>query len=172
MTERASGKRDFDELERRRMKAVKLFQQGLSQAEVARRLNVARESVRRWWNRLAAHGSSEGLKRASRPGRKPRLTDAQLKQLRTILRAGPAKSGFAEGSWTLKRIAKTIAERFGVDYHVRHISWILRNKLDWSLRRSPGAKTPIGGSEDSPSTRREKQPKQKRATRDPRSRKR
>ena len=93
MAERASGKRDFDELERRRMKAVKLLQRGLSQAEVARRLNVARESVRRWWNRFAAHGSVEGLKKASRPGRKPRLTDAQLKQLRTILRAGPAKSG-------------------------------------------------------------------------------
>jgi len=56
---RTSGKRDFDELERRRMKAVKLFQQGLSQAEVARRLKVTRESVRRWWNQFAARGSRE-----------------------------------------------------------------------------------------------------------------
>jgi transposase len=164
------GKRDFDELERRRMKAVKLFQQGLSQAEVARRLKVARESVRRWWNQFAAHGSSEGLKKAGRAGRKPRLTAAQLKQLRTILRVGAVKSGFAEGSWTLKRIAKTIAERFGVDYHVRHVSWILRNKLGWSLQRSAAAvqrpKKTTGGPEKS------SQATRKGTKRDPRSRKR
>jgi transposase len=163
MTEKASGKRNFDELERRRMKAVKLFQQGLSQAEVARRLNVARESVRRWWNQFAAHGSGEALRKAERPGRKPRLTDAQLKQLRTMLRAGPTKSGFSDRSWTLKTIAEAIAARFGVDYHVRYVSWLLRNKLAWSLQRKVVAARVA---------KKRAQPKRKRAGRHPRSRKR
>lgn len=169
MSEGESGKRDFDELEQRRMKAVKLFQKGLSQAEVARRLKVTRESVRRWWNRFATRGSGEELKKAARAGRKPRLTEVQLKQLRAMLRAGPAKSGFAELSWTLKRIAKAIAARFGVAYHVRHVSWILRTKLGWSLQGSaPTVRRPrktIGGLVKS------SQPKRERTKRDPRLRK-
>jgi len=167
---RTSGKRDFDELERRRMKAVKLFQQGLSQAEVARRLKVTRESVRRWWNQFAARGSREGLKKAARVGRKPRLTEAQWKQLRAMLRAGPVKCGFAEPSWTLQRIAEAIGARFGVNYHARYVSWILRNKLGWSLQRSAATvkrpKKTIGGPEKG------SQPQCKRAKRQPRSRKR
>ena len=165
MSEGTSEKRDFDELERRRMKAVTLFEQGLSQAEVARRLNVARESVRRWWNQYTVHGSGEALKKAGRAGRKPRLTEAQLKQLSAILRAGPSKSGFAERSWTLQRIAEAIAARFGVNYHVRYVSWILRDKLGWSLRRSAGVKKTIGGPEES------SQPKRKRTKRSPGARK-
>ena len=41
-------KRDFNSLERRRMKAAKLLDQGLSEAEVARRVGVHRQSVNRF----------------------------------------------------------------------------------------------------------------------------
>ena len=44
----ADVRRDFDGLERRRMQAVRLMQQSVSQSEVARRLDVHRQSVIRW----------------------------------------------------------------------------------------------------------------------------
>ena len=44
----ADVRRDFDGLERRRMQAVRLMQQSVSQSEVARRLGVHRQSVIRW----------------------------------------------------------------------------------------------------------------------------
>jgi len=110
------------------MKAAKLLSQGLSQAEVARCLNVSRESVRRWSNQIAQHGA-EGLKRAGLAGRRPRLSVEELVKLGRILRAGAKKAGFPTGSWTLDRIAQVIREQFRVEYHSRHVSWILRHKV-------------------------------------------
>jgi transposase len=137
MSEGTPRKRDFDELERRRIKAARLLKEGLSQAEVARRLDVSRESVRRWSNRLAIHGSDKGLKKAGSAGRKSVLTADQLNTLKSILRSGSAKAGYdPPDSWTLKRIAEVIERTFGVRYHVRHVSWVIRKKLGWALDRS------------------------------------
>jgi transposase len=130
-------KRDFAKLESRRLKAAEMLGQGLSQAEVARKLEVSRESVRRWQDQINA-GGQQGLKKAGRAGRKPRLQAADCKQLEAILKEGPEKSGYPTGLWTLERIAAVIHERFGVDYHVGHVWRILRGKLGWSCQRPIG----------------------------------
>jgi transposase len=152
MKKGASRKRDFDKLERRRMKAARLLQKGLSQAEVGRRLKVSRESVRRWWNRMVVHGSMEALKKVSEAGRKARLSGEQLSSLKSILRAGPAKSGFPDGSWTLKRVADVIEKNFGVRYHTGHVSWIIRNRLGATLQ---------GGTRGAPPKKRSRNRKRK-----------
>ena len=72
--------RDFDELERRRLKAAKLFDRGLSQGEVSRRLGVHRQSISRWHQAWTKQGTKALLK-AGRAGRKPRLLASQLEQL-------------------------------------------------------------------------------------------
>ena len=107
MSPGAAQKRDFDELERRRMTAARLLNRGISQAEVARRVKVSRESVRRWWNHIRQHGSA-GLRKVGPAGRKPGLSGEDLRRLESILRAGPEKSGFANGLWTLDRIVEVI----------------------------------------------------------------
>lgn len=129
-----AAKRDFDQLERRRRQAAKLLDRGLSQAEVARRVKVSRESVRRWANRI---GAGEGLKKAGRAGRIARLGRAELEKLEQVLVAGPEKSGFPNGLWTLDRIAEVVRKQFGVKYHAGHVWWILRRKMGWSPRGSP-----------------------------------
>ena len=59
-------RRDRVELEQRRMTAARLLERGQSEAEVARRLGVSRQSVNRWprpWprgTRGAAAGSTGG----------------------------------------------------------------------------------------------------------------
>jgi putative transposase len=120
------------------MEAATLLDRGLSQAEVARRVKVSRESVRRWWNQMAAHGGSKALRKAGRAGRRPRLQAADVQKLETILRAGPEQSGFPNGLWTLERIAEVIRDQFGVEYHAAHVWWILRRKLGWSCQRPIG----------------------------------
>src|SRR5229473_1801091 len=55
----AGVKRNFEGLERRRMAAARLLQQGVSQAEVARRLGVHRQSVIRWVRELRRPGRAE-----------------------------------------------------------------------------------------------------------------
>lgn len=138
MSPRAAKRRDFDQLERRRRQAAKLLDRGLSQAEVARRVKVSRESVRRWANRIAAGGAGEGLKKAGRAGRSARLGPAELEQLEQILLAGPEKSGFPNSLWTLDRIAEVVQKQFGVKYHAGHVWWILRRKMGWSCQRPVG----------------------------------
>src|SRR3954466_9068107 len=117
MSPRAFQRRDFDELERRRMRGARLLHRGISQAEVARQVKVSRESVRRWANRMAQEGAAAALRKAGCAGRKPRLSEKQLQQLEARLREGAEKAGFPNGLWTLERVAGVIREQFGGEYH-------------------------------------------------------
>src|SRR5580658_9352432 len=62
----AGVKRDFAALEKRRLKAFKLLDEGLPQAEAARRVGVHRQSVSRWARAAKAKGKT-ALLRAGRP---------------------------------------------------------------------------------------------------------
>ena len=47
-----SKTRDFDAMQKRRMRAANLLQRGFTQAQVAAELGVSRQSVSRWPRRL------------------------------------------------------------------------------------------------------------------------
>jgi transposase len=135
---RARGKKlDLLEMEQRRKSAAKLLERGLRQAEVARRVGVSRESVRRWANRIAVDGV-EGLKTPGRTGRKAELSAGDLQQLALTLQQGPEKAGYPNGLWTLERVAAVIERSFGIRYHPGHVWKILRLKLRWSCQRPVG----------------------------------
>ena len=116
---------------------AKLLNRGLRQAEVARRLGVSRESVRRWANRIAVNGVG-GLKTPGRTGRRAELTAADLRKLAEMLIRGPEKAGYPNGLWTLNRVAAVIQRTFGVKYHRGHVWKILEGKLHWSCQRPVG----------------------------------
>jgi len=107
-------------LEQRRHKAVALREQGLTQAEIARRLNTTPRSVRRW---LRAHrdGGRDALAAKPAPGRPSHLTQRQRRGLVQCLLRGARQAGFATDLWTCPRIAQVIAQRYGVHYHVAAI---------------------------------------------------
>ena len=123
----------LERLERRRMRAAELFEQGLLQVEVAEKLRVSRQSVHRWheaWQR----GGKEALRSAGRKGPEPRLSQGQLEELNTALLAGPGQFGFSTQLWTLSRIAQVIRRLFGVRYHPRHV-WRILRRMGWSCQR-------------------------------------
>lgn len=132
-------KRDFQALELRRLKAARLFEQGVSQAEVARRCSVSRESARRWHAQWESAGKA-GLKKAGRAGRKPRLGPSQLEALRRGLKEGPEVLGYGTGLWTTWRVADLIERQTGLKYHPGHVWRILRS-LGWSCQRPTGRAT-------------------------------
>jgi len=129
-------KRDFDQLERRRLKAANLFDRGLSQAEVARRLNVHRQSVSRWYQSWQEQGL-KALRKAGRAGRRPRLQARQLEQLRQGLQTGPEALGYGTSLWTTWRVADLIERQTGQRFHPGHVWRILRG-LGWSCQRPTG----------------------------------
>jgi transposase len=130
-----SKRRDYERMEERRLKGALLLAEGVSQAEVARRLDVKRQSVHEWVKIIETQGE-KGLVRVP-AGRKPRLNAVQLMQLGELLKAGPQAHGYARALWTTERIARLIHRQFGVRYHRDHIGRLL-GQMGWSCQRPTG----------------------------------
>ena len=126
-------RRDFGGLERRRMRAVRLFERGETQSAVARRLDVSRTTAMRWAQLWEQQGR-EGLRAAGRAGRKPRLSEEQLQQVEEVLLGGPRGSGYPTEYWTLSRVAEVIEQLTEVRYHPGHV-WRVLRKLGWSRQK-------------------------------------
>ena len=133
VTGRVAPRRDFKAMQERRRQAARLFGQGVSQAEVARRLEVSRQSVSRWYADWS-EGGAAALKGAGRAGRLPKLTTAQLRSVDRALRKGPLAHGYDTELWTLARVAEVIQATTGVRYHPGHV-WRVLKQLGWSRQR-------------------------------------
>ena len=84
-------RRDFTELEQRRLRGARLLEKGVMQSQVARQVGVHRQSVSRWAQQLEQEGRS-GLKQAGRAGRKPRLSARDLERIeRSAARTGSVR---------------------------------------------------------------------------------
>jgi hypothetical protein len=69
---------------------------------------------------------------SDRPER--RLSQAQLRELQTVLEAGPAAWGWDEDQcWTLARIAEVVRRRFGVGYTLAGLDLLL-HRIGWSVQ--------------------------------------
>jgi transposase len=122
-----------EELERRRLRAVALLEQGLMPVEVARRVGVDRRSVRRWKAAFRKAGEA-GVAARPPPGRPARLSPAQKRKLERVLLKGAQAAGFDTDLWTCPRVAWVIEEHFGVGYHVDHVGRLL-HALGWSAQK-------------------------------------
>lgn len=121
------------ELEVRRRLAVGMLAKGKTIREVAELLGASESSVKRW-KAAWAKGGVDALAAKPHPGRPPRLSTAQFRQLVNILLRGPIAAGYATDLWTCPRVAQVIAKRFGVKYHDAHV-WKLLRKLNWSCQK-------------------------------------
>jgi transposase len=126
-------KRDHAAMERRRLKAVALFEKGLGASAVARRLGVRRQSAHAWKRRWQQEGRA-GLQSKGPAGPKSRLNPAQEEALTQAILDGPTAAGYATAVWTLPRIAVLIRQRHGVEYHPGHV-WHLLDRLGFSCQR-------------------------------------
>lgn len=121
------------ELEQRRRLAAELLRRGVRPAEVARWVDSSRQSVMRW-SQLLEHDGLRGLRRASRIGRPPVLTDRQLDQLARRLKAGSLAAGYVTEMWTLQRIGALIQREFRARLSASSV-WRTLQRMGWSLQR-------------------------------------
>ena len=127
----ASAKKHAD-MQKRRLRAAKLFEDGLSPAEVARRLKVSRQSATRWRKLLKDNGT-QGLRSKGVAGRKPALSREHKRELAATLKKGPLAAGYRTDLWTLPRVAALIRAKFGVRYHSGHC-WHLLRRMGFSCQ--------------------------------------
>lgn len=118
------------------MQAARLLQQGVSEAEVARRVGAHRQSVNRWAKQLAS-GGRRALKRAARTGRPRQLSAADLRRIERGLRRGPEALGYRTGLWTAWRVADLIERTCGVTYSTVH-AWRILRAVGWTPQRPAG----------------------------------
>jgi len=120
-------------LEMRRMIGGKMLQEGRGVREVSRLLGVSPSTVSRWKKDLEA-GGLEALRAKPHPGRSPKLSAAQKKELEGILLKGAQAAGFPTDLWTLERVALVIERAFGVRYHPRYV-WHILVGMGWSAQK-------------------------------------
>jgi len=117
-----------------RLHGVLLVAQGLTCPAVARVLGDAPRTVEYWVQRFEAHGFA-GLAEGARPGRPPRLTDAQLAEVQQALRQTPGEAGvWAGGVWDGKTLSAFLRARFAVSLQVRQCQRLVR-QLGFRLRK-------------------------------------
>ena len=114
-----------------RERAVELFEKGSTQAELARQLEVSRVTAMKW-QRIWQDSGRDGLLIPGRPGRKPRLTETEMVQIRRALQATPRDSGVPADTWSLDSVVALIEKETRVRYHPRHISRLLR-RMGWVI---------------------------------------
>src|SRR5256885_4931949 len=108
----AGVRRDFARLEARRLRAATLLKQGVSEAEVARKVGVHRQSVNRWARQLLVGGRAS-LKFPGRAGRKPKLTAVQMRRIERGLKRGPEALGFDTTLWTAWPVRELVQGELG-----------------------------------------------------------
>jgi transposase len=119
-----------EELQRRRLRAVELVEQGESPEDVARFLGCGRSSVYTWVK--LAKRSLGALAARPHPGPSPRLSDGQLAELEPLLLQGAKAHGFRTELWTAARAAELIERHFQVRFHPEHVRKILKRRLNWT----------------------------------------
>ncbi|MBI4720211.1 MAG: transposase [Chitinivibrionia bacterium] len=124
-------------LEKRRLKAVTLLNQGLLPGEIARRLGADRRSVHRWLLAYRTDGVN-GLAPVPAPGRPPKLSLKNRQKLGRMLLKGAGTFGYSTDVWTSTRVVDLIRRHFRVAYHANHVSRLLR-----SLGFSPQKRHPV-----------------------------
>ena len=109
--------------------AADLFEQGATQAEVARRIGVSRVTALQWHRIWRTRGRTGLLTRARR-GRRPKLDSSQLATIDAALLRSPRSWGYALDDWSLSAIAALIRKLTGVVHHPRHVGRLLR-RMGW-----------------------------------------
>ena len=108
------------------------MERGEDRAVIARILGVSAVSLSRWMK--AARAGTLGAKPT--PGRPPRLTDADIRELEVLLGQGAVAHGWHNEFWTARRVREVIRRRFGVSYNPGHVARLLKERLGWTPQRT------------------------------------
>ena len=97
----------------RRLLAIALALEGASRVEAARQTGMDRQTLRDWVHRFNATGG-DGLISRPPPGRTPKLTKAQMTELRQLVINGPDPKIHKVVRWRCIDLCAEVARRFSV----------------------------------------------------------
>jgi transposase len=92
-------------------------------------------TVSNWIWRINKTGDIESLRSKKQPGRPPRLSEEQRKELITVIQESPEKHGITSNVWDGKSLSAYIDKRYGVIMKTRTCQRLFR-QLGFTLRRA------------------------------------
>jgi transposase len=126
---RAAAARTADAKQTRRILAIAMVLDGHSRRLAAQAGGMDRQTLRDWVIRYNADGLA-GLADRPRPGRQPRLTEAQRCEVAEWVESGPLKTDGVV-RWRCADLRDRIAAKFHVHLHERSVGKLLK-KLNFS----------------------------------------
>jgi transposase len=114
-----------DVAQSRRLLAIAMVLDGDSREDAARQAGMDRQTLRDWVHRFNDLGV-DGLISRCAPGPTPKLTAAQMQELRALVIAGPDPAVHHVARWRCVDLRDEVARRFGVTVQERAIGKWLR----------------------------------------------
>jgi transposase len=127
---RGLARRSKDARQSRRLLSLAAVRDGMDRSEAAKIGGMDRQTLRDWVHRFNVMGP-DGLLDNWTSGPKPRLLPDQMAEFARIVETGPDRKVDGVVRWRRIDLKRVIAERFGVDYHVRYVGKLLK-KLGFS----------------------------------------
>lgn len=118
----------------KRIHALLHLASGTTIAAVAELLNLGEQTVRDSLAALLQRGLASLVYRQA-PGRPPKLTKTQRRELADLITAGPEAAGYATGCWTAVLLQDLIGRRFGVADHPHYLCQLLKT-LGFSFQKA------------------------------------
>lgn len=118
----------------KRILAIFALRDSNSPEHVAALLHVSVDAVLDWARQFLCYRLS-GLKDKKSPGRKPKLTKSQKRELAALIDAGPTANGFSSACWRSPMIQHLIQQRFSVFYSVHYVCQLLKS-LGFSYQKA------------------------------------
>jgi transposase len=112
------------EKEKRRLKAGKLFEKGITQAKIAQKMKVSHTAALLWYQAWEKEGLG-GLKSKGKSGPEPQLAEEDRKKVRAAIIKGASKFGYDSDLWTLDRVAAVIKKLTKIKFKRTHTWEIL-----------------------------------------------
>ena len=117
--------RSRDAAQSRRLLAIAMVLDGSSREDAARQAGMDRQTLRDWVHRYNELGAA-GLVSRRAPGPAPKLSAAQMQELRELVIAGPDPKLHHVVRWRCVDLRDEVARRFGVSVQERAVGKWLR----------------------------------------------
>ena len=118
----------------RRIHVLLAVIEGKAIEEVAAIFNLGEQTVRDYVHAFLRKGVAS-LAYRKPPGRPPKLTKTERKELAELIKAGPEAAGYLTGCWSALLIQHLIQTHFGADYHPHYICELL-DQMGFSFQKA------------------------------------
>ena len=108
----------------KRIHAVLYFVDGKWVVEIAAVLHLGAQTIRDYLAAFILKGM-DSFQYKRPPGRPPKLTKTQQKELAELITAGPEAAGYRSACWTAVMVQDLILYHFQVEYHPHYIANLL-----------------------------------------------